>query len=187
MGNLGNGQMNLIGGGNAISFAGTDTIEEATRKLAAEQFNAKQKQVEEAKRAQIEEQIREATKNKERAETLEIAPLGAYILVKLYDQNPYDTLKVSDSGLILPSFEGRVFDKESGTEKTLDKVTEIAHVIEVGPDVTYVREGDDIMFRAGGQSPIPFLRQGFWVIHQNNVLVTINEGLQARFAEIKEG
>lgn len=184
MSNLGNGQMHLLGGGNTMSFAGIETIDEATRKEATRRFNEEQVKLQEVKKAQIDAQIAEANENKKRAESLEIMPLGGQVLVKLYDKNPYDVIEQTSSGLILPGFDGTVFDKESGQEKTLDRCTMIAHVIEVGPEVKYIREGDDIMFRNGGQTPVPFLRQGFWTVHQNNVLVTINQGLQARFKTV---
>lgn len=182
--NLGNGQSKYTMGGNGIFMPG-EALSEEKKKLALEELGKKQKELQDAKEAQYQAIIKESQEAKTKAKDLEIMPLGGQILVKLYDKNPYDTVDITDNGLIVPSFDGVIFDKESGQERSLAKVTEIGHVIEVGPDVKYIKEGDDIMFRSGGQTPVPFLKQGFWTVHQNNVLVTINLKLQERFSAIK--
>lgn len=181
---MNNGDLKLIGSG--VSMAGVDTIQEATRKAAVEAFNKANKETEDLYRKNIDAMIAKSNENKKRAEDLEIMPTGIYILVKLYSENPYEQIIQTDSGLILPGFDGREMSKETGQLEKQQKVIEIGHVIEVGPEVVNIKPGDDIMFRAGMQTPIPFLRQGFWITGQNNVFVVINKDLTKRFAEYKE-
>ena len=85
-----NGQMNYVMGGNSISMAGTDSISDLTRKEAIKEFNKANKKAEDAYRKNIDEQIAKSNENKKRAEDLEIIPSGPYILVKLYNENPYE-------------------------------------------------------------------------------------------------
>lgn len=180
-----NGQMNYVMGGNSISMAGTDSISDLTRKEAIKEFNKANKKAEDAYRKNIDEQIAKSNENKKRAEDLEIIPSGPYILVKLYNENPYEQIIQTDSGLILPAFDGKEFSRETGQMEKQEKAIEIAHVIEVGPDVVNIQPGDDLFIRAGMLLPVPFLRQGFWVTGQNNVLVIINKGLTKRMEEYK--
>ena len=133
-----NGQMNYVMGGNSISMAGTDSISDLTRKEAIKEFNKANKKAEDAYRKNIDEQIAKSNENKKRAEDLEIVPSGPYILVKLYNENPYEQITQTDSGLILPAFDGKEFSRETGQMEKQEKAVEIAHVIEVGPDVKYV-------------------------------------------------
>ena len=106
-------------------------------------------------------------------------------MVKLYNENPYEQIIQTDSGLILPAFDGKEFSRETGQMEKQEKAVEIAQVIEVGPDVVNIQPGDDLFIRAGMLLPVPFLRQGFCVTGQNNVLVIINKGLTKRMEEYK--
>lgn len=181
-----NGQMNYFMGGNSISMSGVDTISEATKKEAIKAFNEANKKVEDVYRENIDKQIAKSNENKKRAEELEIMPVGPYILFKLYSENPYEQILQTDSGLILPAFDGKEFSRESGKMEKQPKAVEIGYVIEVGPDVVNIEPGDDIMLRAGMMLPVPFLRQGFWTTGQNNVLVVINKGLKERMENYKK-
>ena len=113
-------------------------------------------------------------------------PVGSYIMFKLYTENPYEQIIQTDSGLILPAFDGMEMSRETGQLEKDERAVEIGHVIEVGPDVVNIEPGDDIMLRHGMMLPVPFLRQGFWVTGQNNILVVINKGLTQRFEEYKQ-
>lgn len=180
-----NGQMNYVMGGNSIAMSGTQSISDLAKKEAIKAFNEANKKVEDTYRKNIDAQIAKSNENKKRAEDLEIMPVSSYILFKLYTENPYEQILQTDSGLILPSFDGKELTRETGQLEKQPKAIEIGHVIEVGPEVVNIKPGDDIMLRAGMMLPVPFLRQGFWVTGQNNVLVVINKGLTERFEEYK--
>lgn len=180
------GRMDYTFGGKAVAMSNVDTIEEATRKEAIKAFNEANKKAEDAYRANIDAQIAKSNENKKKAEDLEIMPVGSYIMFKLYTENPYEQIIQTDSGLILPAFDGMEMSRETGKLEKDQKAIEIGHVIEVGPEVVNIKSGDDIMLRAGMLLPVPFLRQGFWVTGQNNVLVVINKGLTQRFEEYKQ-
>lgn len=177
------GKMDYTFGGNGVAMS--DSISEIAKKEAIKAFNEANKKAEEAYKANIDARIAKSNEAKKRAEELEIMPVGPYIMFKLYDENPYEQILQTDSGLILPAFDGLEMSRETGQLEKNEKAVEIAHVIDVGPDVVNIQAGDDIMIRAGMMLPIPFLRQGFWVTGQNNVLVVINKGLSQRFNEYK--
>lgn len=170
-------------GGKGVAMF--DTISEATKKEAIKAFNEANKKAEDAYRANIDAQIAKSNEAKKKAEDLEIMPVGSYVMFKLYTENPYEQILQTDSGLILPAFDGKELSRETGQMEKDQKAIEIGHVIEVGPDVVNIKPGDDIMLRAGMLLPVPFLRQGFWVTGQNNVLIVINKGLKDRFETYK--
>ena len=180
------GTMDYTFGGKGVAMSNVDTISEATKKEAIKAFNEANKKAEDAYKAHIDAEIAKSNENKKRAEDLEIMPVGSYIMFKLYTENPYEQIIQTDSGLILPAFDGMEMSRETGKLEKDQKAIEIGHVIEVGPEVVNIKPGDDIMLRAGMLLPVPFLRQGFWVTGQNNVLVVINKGLTQRFEEYKQ-
>ena len=58
---------------------------------------------------------------------------------------------------------------------------QIAEVIEVGPDCKYVKPGDDVYVNNPTIRPVPFMRQGFFLCNEQNVLAVMNNDLDKRF------
>ena len=56
--------------------------------------------------------------------------------------------------------------------------------IEVSPLCKFVKPGDDIYYRRSSGVPVPFFRQGFEVVAEQQVQVVINEGLKERFSKL---
>ena len=49
----------------------------------------------------------------------------------------------------------------------------------------FIKLGDDIYYRRSSGVPVPFFRQGFEVVAEQQVQVVINEGLKERFKSIE--
>ena len=47
-----------------------------------------------------------------------------------------------------------------------------------------IKEGDDIYYRRACGVPVPFFRQGFEVVAEQQIQAVINEGLTERFKNI---
>lgn len=105
-------------------------------------------------------------------------PIYANIMIKLYDKNPYDT-KVSESGLLLG--DGEFTNSDSGENEKLDLKTKCASVIEVGPDCKYIQKGDDVYVNEPTIRPVPFMRSGFFLCNEQNVLAVMNNNLSERY------
>lgn len=58
-------------------------------------------------------------------------------------------------------------------------------VVETGPEVKYLQEGDVIYYRVDTSVPVPFLKQGFVSLNENQVIAVVNEGLSERFNKLK--
>ena len=171
-----NGTMNLL---NGVGFAAKATMDE--RANAIKSFNESTNESSKQFNSYIDKELEKSKRVKEEAKNLEIMPTNGNILIRIYGKNPWEQVKTTDSGLILPMYNGSYISKESGEVETEILAVKHAEVIEVGPDVKYVKPGDDIIFRNNTQLPTPFLGQSLWVVSQNNVVVVINEGLKKRF------
>lgn len=119
---------------------------------------------------------------------VEIKPMFARIIMVPFEHNPFQRIKESESGLIIDTggLTPEHFNTDSGeTEK--DKPDIVTGVVqEVGPDVKYINVGDVIFYRLPTAIPVPFYKQHFWSINENQVIAVVNVGLQDRFNKIKE-
>lgn len=178
-----NGQMDFLMGGNAVSM-NVDKLSEVEKAQAVKTFNDATIEAGNSFKDNIEKELAQSRKIKEDAANLEIMPTSVYVLARLYDKNPYEQIKLTESGIMIPAYDGMEFSKEEGTKVKQDLAVRYAEVLAVGPEVKYIKPGDDIIFRNHVQLPAPFLGQDLWVIGQSNILVVINEGLQKRFDNI---
>jgi hypothetical protein len=108
----------------------------------------------------------------------EIMPLYTNVMILPYASNPYAAL-VTKSGLKLT--EGEFDSQDSGEHEVLDSFIKCAEVIEVGPDTKYVKVGDDVFYDTRSARPVPFLRQGFWNIAEQNLVSIMSDNLTIRF------
>ena len=182
---LNNGRMDLVMGGSAVSMIGAEKLSEEERRSAIKTFNETTKEASESFCKNIDKELKRSKQVKEQATNLEILPTNGNILVRMYNKNPWDQIKTTESGLIIPVYDGTYISHETGEKEVARMAVAYAEVVAVGPEVKYVRPGDDIIFINGTQRPTPFLGQALWVVSQNNVLVVINEELTERFSSIK--
>lgn len=108
----------------------------------------------------------------------EIMPIYANIMIKLYSKNPYDK-QFSSEGLLLGN--GEFENSDSGEKEKLDTIIKCAEVIEVGPDCKYIQKGDDVYINEAGIRPVPFMRSGFFLTNEQNVLAVMSDNLNERF------
>ena len=120
---------------------------------------------------------------------VEIKPMFARVIFVPFENNPFQRIKQSASGIIIDT--GGLTPEHFNTDKgeiEEDKPDIMTGVVqEVGPEIEYIREGDVIFYREPTAIPIPFYKQGFWSISESQILAVVNEGLDARFKEIKNG
>lgn len=121
-------------------------------------------------------------------EKLEIKPLGNYVMVIPFDHNPFQQIKkegniIVDTGGLVPTYQSQ----EDGEWHEEESYIHVGTVVEIGPDVKYLRVGDAVMWTAPTELPIPFYKQGLLTVSELSIKAVINEGLQARFDEVKFG
>ena len=184
----GNGKSDLMFGGNAVSMIVDEKGNKATMKEAAKFHNQAVNNYVKVLNSKINDEMEEAKKITNKMNTMEIMPINSYVLVKPYDRNPFDKVEVTDSGLYIPSMsDNRTFkNPDSGEDDTEVNLSVQAQVIEVSPSCKYVKEGDVVYYRRVSGVPIPFFRQGFEVVSEQQIQVVINEGLKERFKKLND-
>lgn len=121
-------------------------------------------------------------KFKEESKDLELMPLYRYILVKPFDENPFQQVErvgniIVDRGGQKPIY----VSKETGGWEEEQSYVHVGVVIEVGPEAKYIKTGDVVMYNINSEVPIPFYKQGFVTVDETRVTAVINEKLHERF------
>lgn len=180
-----NGKMAYFGGADAWSMNDAKSISDLERDAAVKMHNDAIDVKTKALNAKIKSDLDKAKEVTEKMQTMEIMPCGNYILVRPYNKNPYEKIEVTDSGLIIPEVDGTFKNPDTGEEDMRENFSCQGTVLEVGPLVKWIKEGDDVFYRRGQAVPIPFFRQGFEVVPETCVQCVINEGVKARWESLK--
>lgn len=118
----------------------------------------------------------------------EIKPMFSRIIVKPFKQNPFQKMitkgnLIIDTGGFTPHQE---FNPTTGKYEEQQQFIVTGYVIEVGPEVKYLKEGDVIYYRRDTVVPVPFFKQDFVSLAENQVIAVVNESLSERFNAIKK-
>lgn len=118
---------------------------------------------------------------------VEIKPLFSRVIFVPFEKNPFQRIQQTKSGIIVDT--GGMTPEHFNTDKGIseeDKPDIVTGVVqEVGPEVKYIKPGDVIFYREMTAIPVPFYKQHFWSINENQVIAIVNEGLESRFNEIE--
>ena len=117
----------------------------------------------------------------------EIKPMFSRILVQPFKVNPFQKMKV-ENGLIIDTggyTPHTQFNEQTGRYEEQKQFIVTGCVVEVGPEVKYLKEGDVIFYRVDTAVPVPFFKQGFVSLAESQIIAVVNEGLQDRFNNIK--
>lgn len=182
---MSNGKMDLTGGLDAWSMAHAQELTDVEREAAIKMHNDAVDAYTAALNNNVKDELEKAREITEKMDNMEIMPLGSYVLVKPYNKNPYEKIEVTDSGLVIPMYDGKFKNPDTGETDTEQNFSRQGTVIEVGPLVKWVQEGDDIYYRIASSVPIPFFKQGLEVVQENSIQCVINSGIKARWQNVK--
>lgn len=117
----------------------------------------------------------------------EIKPMFARLIIKPFKVNPFQKMEVKgsiivDAGGYTPHAE---LNPITGKYEEQKQFIITGYVVEVGPEVKYLQEGDVVYYRVDTAAPVPFLKQGLVSVNENQVIAVVNEGLTERFNSIK--
>lgn len=117
---------------------------------------------------------------------LEIKPMFNRILITLFDKNPFQRITI-ENGIItdLGGLNPQYKNTDTGEIEEMEKQIIVGVVQEVGPDCKYVSVGDTIFLDKASARPVPFFKQGFYCISEQQIIAIVNENLEDRFNEIK--
>ena len=117
---------------------------------------------------------------------LEIKPMFNRILITLFDKNPFQRITI-ENGIItdLGGMNPEYKNTDTGQIEEMERKIIVGVIQEVGPDCKYVKAGDTIFLDKDSARPVPFFKQGFYCISEQQIIAVVNENLEDRFNEIK--
>ena len=155
---------NLIIPTNPIAVEAEKLRKEKEAKEVAEKL----KEIHLAKQKEIEERL----------EGLELIPNGNRLVLMPYPRNPYVKVMTESGIFIEPN--GTYFNTDTGEFDEADELVACAKVIEVGPEVKYVKIGDDVYYDSRTAYPLPFMNLGYKVTSEPQIVAIINNELKIR-------
>ena len=129
-----------------------------------------------------------AKKVNENMANIEIMPIGNYVLVKQFEDNPFQRIvRDSKSGLILDmgGMAPQYKNTDNGQIEEEEQFIKVGVIQEVGPEVKWCQADDTIFFTKNSAVPVPFYKQNLQLVCENRVLAVVNEGLTERFSKCK--
>ena len=182
---------NIVGlESDALHFRMGDepTLEEMVNKQKAEKFNTQVDDYVE-KISKHSDLINQYTQSiKDNMNSIEIKANGCRVLIKPFEVNPFQQIKVSDSGLIIDTggYTPQAKSNDTGEWEELEQAIAVGTVLDAGPDCKYLKEGDAVFYQRVAAVPVHFFKQGFHTVSETQVIAVVNEGLTERFNKAKE-
>lgn len=113
---------------------------------------------------------------------LEIMPMFSYALIQPFEKNPFQQIKLSESGLVVdlggmtPDYKSN----ETGNIEEEEQYIKVGTVIEVGHKCEFLKPGDIVFYTIASETMVPFFKQGFVVVNENRIMAVVNEKLTER-------
>ena len=113
---------------------------------------------------------------------LEVLPMGGYVLIEPFRQNPFQKLNITETGFIkdlggaAPTYKS----EEDGEIHEEQQYIKVGTVIETGHLCEFVKPGDIVMYPVPAEVPVPFYKFGWGAVYENRLLCVINEKLTER-------
>ena len=112
---------------------------------------------------------------------LEILPMGSYALIKPFENNPFQRVKV-ESGIItdLGGYTPTYKSHEDGQIHEEEQFIHVGTVIDTGWKCEFLKAGDVVFYTAASEAMVPFFKQGFVVVAESRIMAVVNEKLTER-------
>ena len=113
---------------------------------------------------------------------LEILPMGGYALIKPFEQNPFQKIKITKSGLItdLGGFTPTYKSNETGQIEEEQQFIKVGTVVETGYKCEFLKPGDIVFYTIASECMVPFYKLGFVVVSESRIMAVINTELTKR-------
>lgn len=120
---------------------------------------------------------------------VEIMPMFAYALIQPFDKNPFQQIKITDSGIItdLGGMTPQYKSNETGHIEEEEQYIKVGTVVEVGHKCEFLQPGDIVFYTIASEVMVPFFKQGFVVVSEPRIMAVVNEKLTERKNKMKNG
>jgi hypothetical protein len=165
-----------------LFYANKQTVDKVVEDTAKSKFNDQVEQY--VKKLDDHAALLEQYKDKlcEDLNQLEIKAIKDGLLIKPFDENPFQTIKregaiITDLGGMKPVYKSN----ETGEYEEEEQFIHVGTVLDAGPTCKWIREGDIVMWRKVSETPVPFYKQGLLLVNENSIMCVVNQGLTERF------
>lgn len=113
---------------------------------------------------------------------LEIKPLYEGVLIKPYEENPFQ--QIQKVGSIITDLGGQkpvYTSHETGKYEEEEQFIHVGLVVDAGPTCQFVKEGDVVFWRKPSETSVPFFKQGLVQVNEHSIMTVVNQGLAERF------
>jgi hypothetical protein len=116
-------------------------------------------------------------------------PMFGYALIKPFEHNPFQQIKMTDTGIItdLGGLAPEYKSNETGNWETEEQFIKVGTVIETGHKCEFLQPGDIVFYTIASEMMVPFYKMGFVVVAENRVMAVVNEKLTERRNNFKNG
>lgn len=123
----------------------------------------------------VEKVLEKNTKNIKTNNTV-IVPCNTNVIVKFYEDNPYNYIEKTSAGLILGiNGEKKYKSNETGEMEDAEEYIACAKVIAVGPACKNVSVGDDVFAVKHIATPLPYRNKGYRAVTEQNIICIIQD------------
>jgi hypothetical protein len=119
---------------------------------------------------------------------VEIMPMLNYALIKPFDNNPFQQIKME--GSIITDLGGMNIghkSQETGEYEDDNTFIKVGTVIEVGTECKFLQAGDVVFYTVASECVVPFYKMGFVVVAEQRIIAVVNEKLTERKNNYKNG
>ena len=112
----------------------------------------------------------------------EIRPIGNYIIIKPFAENPFQRIKkvgglIIDLGGQKPQYK----NNDNGEIEEEENITKSGVIVEVGPECKWAQIGDCVFYPRTSIIPVPFYKQGLELVNEARLIAIVNDNLTERF------
>lgn len=176
-------------GANTTFFNADDrTLDEMIESRNRNKFNDKVEEINKAFDEHSKKLQEYADEYAAKLNGVEIMPINAGVLVQPYAENPFQKVKVTDSGIIydLGGKRPEYKNNDTGEMEEAEDYIHVGVVVEAGPSCKWLKRGDTIMWNKPSEMPIPFYSMGLMLVNEQHVMCVINDDLTERFENLKK-
>lgn len=99
-----------------------------------------------------------------------LTPCYSGVLLKFYENNPYNEIAKTSGGIIVGGEGGKRYkSNETGEIEENIQMIAPAVVIAVGPDCKNVKVGEDVFCYRNIAHPLPYYKKGYYMLNEQNI------------------
>lgn len=159
------------------------TADEIIKNEKATKFNAQVEAMEEKLNAHMSTIEKQAEQLAMDLQGVDIMPMYAYALIKPFEHNPFQKMKVSASGIITDTggLTPEYKSEEDGKMHEEEELIKVGMVVETGHKCEFLKKGDLVFYNAMASAiPVPFYRLGLVAVNEQRIIAVVNDDLTSR-------